>query len=47
MQVVAVSTPVTQKKLHQLNLLPATHIVDGSDDLHKIVAHIMDQTKVN
>jgi HAD superfamily hydrolase (TIGR01509 family) len=47
MQVVAVSTPFTQKIIHQSNLLPSTHIVDDPDELHKIVAHIMDQTKVN
>jgi len=42
MQVVAVSTPFTQKHLHESNLLPAAHIVDNPDDLPGIVAHVVE-----
>jgi len=42
MQVVAVSTPFTQKRLHEANMLPATHIVDDANELHAIVAHVLE-----
>lgn len=42
MQVVAVSTPFTRKRLHESNLLPLSHIVDNSKDLLKIVAHVVE-----
>jgi HAD superfamily hydrolase (TIGR01509 family) len=41
MQVVAVSTPFTQKHLYESNLLPAAHIVDNPDDLPGVVAHVV------
>jgi HAD superfamily hydrolase (TIGR01509 family) len=42
MHVVAVSTPFTQKHLHESNLLPAAHIVDDPDDLPAVVAHVVE-----
>ncbi len=41
MQVVAVSTPFTQKRLYGSNLLPVSHIVDNPDDLPTVVAHVV------
>lgn len=40
MSVVAVSTPFTQKRLHETALLPAAHIVDDPDMLTSVVAHV-------
>ncbi|MFC1997980.1 HAD family hydrolase [Chloroflexota bacterium] len=42
MQVVAVSTPFTYKKLHQSNLIPPSHIVDDPDGLPDVVAHVVE-----
>ena len=42
MQVVAVSTPFTRKRLHVSNLLPASHIVDDSSELPNVVAHVLE-----
>lgn len=42
MHVVAVSTPFTQKRLHESNLLPAAHIVDDPDELPAVVAHVVE-----
>ena len=42
MQVIAVSTPFTQKRLHESNLIPASHIVDNSNDLPDVVAHVVE-----
>ena len=42
MQVVAVSTPFTQKGLRDSKLLPTSHIVDNSDDLPSVVAHVVE-----
>jgi len=41
MQVVAVSTPFTKKRLHDSKLIPASHIADNSDELPIVVAHIV------
>ncbi len=41
MSVVAVSTPFTQKRLHETALLPAAHIVDDPDMLTSVVAHVV------
>ncbi len=40
MQVVAVSTPFTQKRLHESNLIPQSHILDEPNDLPLVVAHL-------
>lgn len=40
MQVVAVSTPFTKKRLHEANLIPQAHIVDEPNDLPQVVAHL-------
>ena len=40
MQVVAVSTPFTQKRLHEANLIPQAHIVDEPNDLPQVVTHL-------
>ena len=42
MQVVAVSTPFTRKRLHEMKLIPTSHIVDNSDELPAIVAHVVE-----
>jgi HAD superfamily hydrolase (TIGR01509 family) len=42
MSVVAVSTPFTQKRLHESALLPEAHIVDDPDLLPGVVAHVME-----
>ena len=42
MSVVAVSTPFTQKRLHETALLPAAHIVDDPDMLTSVVAHVVE-----
>jgi HAD superfamily hydrolase (TIGR01509 family) len=42
MSVVAVSTPFTQKRLHESNLLPAAHIVDDPDKLPAVVTHVVE-----
>jgi len=42
MRVVAVSTPFTQKRLHESNLLPAAHIVDDPATLPSVVAHVVE-----
>jgi beta-phosphoglucomutase-like phosphatase (HAD superfamily) len=41
MNVVAVSTPFTQQRLHEVGLLPPSHIVDNPTELANAVAHIM------
>lgn len=42
MHVVAVSTPFTQKHLHESNLLPAAQIVDDPGELPAVVAHVVE-----
>ena len=42
MHVVAVSTPFTKKRLFESNLIPRTHIVDNSDELPDVVAHVVE-----
>jgi len=42
MKVVAVSTPFTQKRLHETGLIPESHIVDDPDKLPEVVAHVVD-----
>jgi len=42
MNVVAVSTPFTQKRLHESALLPETHIANDPDQLPGVVAHVID-----
>lgn len=41
MDVVAVSTPFTQKRLHETGLIPAEHIVDDPALLPEVVAHVI------
>lgn len=41
MDVVAVSTPFTQKRLHETELIPAEHIVDDPALLPEVVAHVI------
>ena len=41
MDVVAVSTPFTQKRLHESGLIPAEHIVDDPALLPEVVAHVI------
>ena len=41
MNVVAVSTPFTQQRLHEADLLPPAHIVDNPAELSNAVAHVM------
>ena len=41
MRVIAVSTPFTQKRLHESKLLPAAHIVDDPDDIPDVVSHVV------
>jgi HAD superfamily hydrolase (TIGR01509 family) len=43
MRVIAVSTPFTQKRLHESNLLPAAHIVDDPGELRGVVARVVEQ----
>ena len=45
MQVVAVSTPFTNEKLHQSGLLPDEHIVDDPGELESIVDHVIRHSK--
>jgi len=42
MNVIAVSTPFTQKRLHESNLLPTSHIVDEPQLLLEVVAHLVE-----
>jgi len=42
MKVVAVSTPFTQKRLHENGLIPESHIVDDPDKLPEVVAHVVE-----
>jgi beta-phosphoglucomutase-like phosphatase (HAD superfamily) len=42
MQVLAVSTPFTQKSLHDSKLLPSSHIADDPDHLPGIVGHVVE-----
>ena len=42
MQVVAVSTPFTQKRLHESKLIPESHIVDNPEKLPDVVAHLVE-----
>ena len=41
MKVVAVSTPFTQKQLHNSGILFEDHIVDDPDKLMKVVNHVI------
>ncbi len=41
MDVVAVSTPFTRRRLHESGLLPAEHIVDDPANLSDVVAHVI------
>ena len=45
MQVVAVSTPFTKKRLHQSDLLSDEHIVDDPGELEKTVDHVIQHNK--
>ena len=47
MQVVAVSTPFTQERLHKSNLLSSSHIVDKADQLTDAVAEIMEHLTIS
>jgi beta-phosphoglucomutase-like phosphatase (HAD superfamily) len=41
MDVVAVSTPFTRRRLHEAALLPSGHVVDDPATLPNVVAHIV------
>ena len=41
MNVVAVSTPFTRRRLHEMALLPSGHVVDDPATLPNVVAHIV------
>jgi HAD superfamily hydrolase (TIGR01509 family) len=41
MNVVAVATPFTRKRLHEQALIPSGHIVDDSNTLPDVVAHVI------
>ena len=41
MEVIAVATPFTQKRLHESNLLPKEHIVDEPNRLPEVVSHVL------
>ena len=47
MEVIAVSTPLTQRGLHQSNLLPASRIVDDPNILLDLTARIVADHREN
>ena len=47
MQVVAVSTLLREKCLHESKLIPASHIVNNSDELPIVITHIFEHINGN
>lgn len=40
-QVVAIATPFTRQSLHELRLLPESHIANGPDEMPEVVKHVI------